>query len=417
MTAFFRLAVLIVVAAQGAACGSDRRGPAGDAGAGTDANAPSDGAAPRDAAGFDAAGTDASAADAATPDASSDAGPDAGPCGSPERDEIAVTTVASDVFSSHTPSLDIDGAGDLHLLYERTELRYAKRTAGSWATVGMTPGDDGTLRLDSSDTPHVIDVQATGLRVLRHYDPAIGGTDVTFPAGAVEVGVLAGASAVAGATVHAAFREQGSGAIRYTHLVAGSWETETVSDTGVYAPTLGMDDAGTVHILFSGGDPAGPRWGRRVGGSWVDEVVDSASSFSSPCLALEPDGSPHVFVQNGAGDFELHERTSAGWTAAGIPVSGFAGPCSAAVAPDGTLWVAVQVATGTSTRLLEIGTNATGEWRTRLMPAGQASGPALAIDDAGTVHVVWSDTSVREVRHATVPTPDGVDDDCDGSAW
>jgi hypothetical protein len=134
----------------------------------------------------------------------------------------------------------------------------------------------------------------------------------------------------------------------YTTNASGSWATEIVDIYGGKYTSIGLDSSGGIHISY--GSQNGLEHATKVGGSWVETVIDPGGRQGESALVV--DGSDHVHIV-----YEVY----------GISYA----------------------------------TNASGSWVTEVIDdTGPRSWMAIARDPADDLHVSYYDVTTYVLRYA-----------------
>ena len=293
----------------------------------------------------------------------------------------AVETVdaAGDITSTVTLALDdSDAAHIVYFDHNDLELRYAEYTSGAWETdviVGLEYNTRASLVLDADGASHV-----------SYYDSVF-------------------------------YKEPTGGKLGYATNASGAWTTQILDE----APNFNMgimnaiarDDAGALHIsyfyncLWFGG----LRHAEGAGGSWTIEEVDVGPEDEFPGtqndIAIGPDGFPvisYVNLHSESGGWYwyallLAESTAFYWSTTHVyDTEGYGGNTSLALSPDGSRYIAYRAGYSNP---LRIATDAYEGWVHLVVDpdADSAVSPALVMDDAGDLHLTYTDGGT--LRYAT----------------
>lgn len=250
-----------------------------------------------------------------------------------------------------------------------------------------------------------------------------------------------------------AYQHRDRGALHLARETDAGWVTHEIDrpeagEVGLYA-SLSLDAAGVPGIAYMARIPADPdpdghpqitaelRWAQAAGpapdgpDSWTIEVIDQVTVPAEPAFADLPTGTgafacavrlpgdiPAVaYYDQQAGDLRLALRAPEGWQVR--PLDG--GPAvdrgqwaSAAVAADGTLWVAYQDAISDRLLLRSFAGDVPGERivlddgrRPGDRPHSVGASARLRLDDVGP-QVFYQDATVADlyaVRPGETPTP------------
>lgn len=150
---------------------------------------------------------------------------------------------------------------------------------------------------------------------------------------------------------------------------------------------------------------------RAPDGTWT-ETGTRIGAGTYPAIALDEDGVPHVTYRDGA-TFQYAVRESGGiWDVETAPSLPSPGISDLLIDADGTAHVAVQIIpTPGDTDLVYATRTSGGSWSSEVVDPlhGRGLDPTIAMDGAGTIHLVWvGDTLPFAVSYASRPA---------GGAW
>jgi hypothetical protein len=190
----------------------------------------------------------------------------------------------------------------------------------------------------------------------------------------------------ASGNIHVAYRRTSTGSLYY-----GRWDGTTFSSTLLdsdlslgleIGPSLALDAAGKVHIVYSNEADTALRYATNASGAWQVQQAHAASQYSSPRLAIQG-STVHILA---SGNYVRGSYNN--WTAetiAGFPM----GNGDIAVADDGTVHVVsyphALADIGDLVHRYRSGTS--GPWTTGFADTGWYDHPALRVHD-GKVHIV-----------------------------
>ncbi|TBR20568.1 hypothetical protein EPO15_12755, partial [bacterium] len=240
----------------------------------------------------------------------------------------------------------VDGAGVPQAAYRNSstgQLRFAKRGAG-WAAAPVASGDlhPGGLALDATGFAHVsyYDAALPGLRYAR-WDGAAW--QLSTVEGGAGVGRLSSLALDAGGVPHVAYYDSGSADLKHaSRTAAGAWLTSTVDSAGNVgsSPTLVLDGDGRPSVFYVDASAKDLKLARFDGASWALSVVDSSAEVAGVGgAALDGAGRAVVTYYDGtAGDLLLARGTGADWVRGALESFGDVGAWSGvAVEADGGL--------------------------------------------------------------------------------
>jgi hypothetical protein len=338
------------------------------------------------------------------------------------------TTWASSTAVAEGPadglSLEIDGAGGLHVAYRRSydHVGYAHLPAGGlWsssliASQPTAPSSDifgQSLGLDPTGAIHlsygVLESGATGV---RHQQRTAGGgwqgADLGQPAGVAEYGAAADDGA---GGLHVVYRDAADNSLIYAFRSSvGDWTPAQIdTESGPMGQiSLVVDAGGGLHVAYADAAGTGVRYAHRpAGGIWTAAPVDTKHASSDTALAIDGSGGVHLFYY-GSDVLRLREtfRPAGGgsWTKTNITMRNATGSAAVAIDDNGDLHLAYTIAG----RYVDYAHRpASGSWTTTDDVASTSDGIlGFALDRAaGTVHLVARESSTT-VSH-TMGSPGG----------
>jgi hypothetical protein len=266
------------------------------------------------------------------------------------------TPVDPFVYLPKTPSLAVDPANGVHLLYEdEAGQQYARLAGGAWLTSTVAVGGrKGVVALDA----------ASG--------------------------------------VHALFGR--SGILEYARLAGGAWLTRTVSSQSTFGHDLAVTAAGNPSALYwvnSYSDLVYAYWD---GSNWQTQTVASPiDTGNDNALALDGSGYPHLaYTTLGAGKLDHVQWTGSSWVTTTVEASGVNGyALGLALDPQGHPHLGYFL--GASRTLMHAFFDGAGwvkEPAVALDPAGPADARfSFALDPAGRPHFAYYDPASGELRY------------------
>jgi uncharacterized repeat protein (TIGR01451 family) len=295
--------------------------------------------------------------------------------------QMDVSRIASTSGDALTPALCLDISGTLHVLWSdnssgNREIFYSHQPmGGSWTAptnVSQTPG--------SSQWPAL----------------AVG------PAG----------------TLHALWADDTSGQydVYYaTKPPASAWTSAENLSHGhpggeAAVPVVAVDSAGTVHVLWHNHDPATNNWQifytrKPAGGSWTPPVSISqnppgAGEARWPALAVSGDDTLHAVWQRSRGNWEIDYASKPAGGTWSEPVNISHSPAEstdpAIAAGPGVVYVVwVDLSLGNQDIFFSLKPRY-GVWsypRNIANTPAESAQPTIAVEEAGTVHVAWTDST------------------------
>ncbi len=214
-------------------------------------------------------------------------------------------------------SMAIDTAGRHHIAYEDQHgIHYLSNRSGTWVDRHLTthPGDvRPSLALDGAGHVYIAfdrnaEITGGGKSSGIYYLTDRSG-EWRLVRRTTGAGDVAPSLAIRDGKLHLVFARDSSGIIYQTNA-SGSWTSRRIS----YEPrlahsfidprlTVRLDAAGTVHVVYSGGDtsPPGIRYVRGSGSTWTRTMLTDGTLGSYPDgvdyrarMALDGDGKIHV---------------------------------------------------------------------------------------------------------------------------
>lgn len=342
--------------------------------------------------------------------------------------------------ASYYPDIAVDGTGTVHVVWEDEtngpwgggivdwEIMYTNYTAGiGWANATVISDDGDAWNMEKSESSEIaVDGTGTVHVVWRDgtFGPWGGGptdNEIMYSSHAAGVG-WANATVISDdndvwndgqsyapkivvdgtGTVHVVWTDDTTGPwgsdfeIMYTNYTVGpGWANVTVvsDDASTWnwgsstIPDILVDGAGTIHVAWHDGTtgPWGTDWevmysSHTAGAGWANATVLSdddtdwnQESSYSPVIAVDGAGTVHVvWYDYYPGDWEIvycAKKAGASWSNVTI------------ISDDADLW-----------------------------NTGQSQRPDIAIDGAGTVHVVWQDDTFgpfvdNEIMYCKITKP------------
>lgn len=370
-------------------------------------------------------GPDARRADApiGTPDAPAPT-PDA-PAPTPDAPTNCVP-ILEPVDTTGAPQMgdiSIDSSGGLHATYVRSdtnELWYARKPVGGDWNLEMvddaTPVKKGQF-IDPFNGIHVAysftDRGTTTLRY-AHRAPDTGTwttTDVTSDGDPIDASIVVDALG----TVHIAYYDNDFGVLDHASrsLVASDWSFETIDDLGDVGefPSLAISPT-TQRLFVSYHDVSLDelKLAQRINGSWMADTLDMSLNVGSyTALAIDSLGNLHIAYandnvgslryilidHNGGAPLRLPADTNktGHWNAIGVD-------------PRGGVHISTY-AYGTSDLHLAFRPGPTGSFATTPVDTEGAVGrfTGIAVDGQGGAHIVYTDDTHDELKHAFVCPP------------
>jgi len=194
--------------------------------------------------------------------------------------------------------------------------------------------------------------------------------------------------------------------LKYANNVGGTWVNETVdsssADIGRY-PSLALDASNKVHISYRDQTNKVLRYATNAGGSWVLSPIDSSANVGEhTSIAVDRNGRPHVSYMDSANkDLKYAFESGGVWVPTVVDSIGWVGEYSSiGLDLDGKAHISYYDNTNQD---LKYATNAGGSWAVSVLDhdgmVGSESGLAIGTD--GKVHISYDDASNSQVGYAT----------------
>ena len=207
--------------------------------------------------------------------------------------------------SASLRALQLDTAGQPHVVYGGDHLYYAWRGANGWnyETVDgeRGVGSRATLALDRENTPHILYCDTNGTQVRYARRTASGWSVAVVPA---TTDACDAALAVdAGGRPHIAIGVPGwpsAGSVRYGVLEGGSWRFEQVAAIPVGVTVdLALDGSGRPHIAYMAGESGKTvvKYATRGSSGWNSAAAITPFDYgwiTTVMLALDGAGRAHM---------------------------------------------------------------------------------------------------------------------------
>jgi hypothetical protein len=318
------------------------------------------------------------------------------------------TRVSSGVFEE--PSLAVDGSGRIHVAMTGPagSIYYLTNRTGPWTRQRLTSGNDWAPSIALDDAGHVFvafhrlaDCKCTpqpseGIRIVSNLTGVWTTRVVTTDAGDQNPSLR-----VRDGRQHVAWMRSGSG-IWYRTNAAGPWSAAVrlIADayvsqiTGTH-PSLRVDDAGRLHLVYDAIDEVNPPATNRTGVYYLRGFAGGAISRQritsraawTPVIALDASGRPHVaYSASGVGTYYATRDSAGVWHSSRVTLHD--GGVSIALTPAGR----VHLVYGESDfRGLVHASNVSGAWAfTRLSSVGNSG--QVRLDAALKARVVYTRT-------------------------
>ena len=309
--------------------------------------------------------------------------------------------------SASLRALQLDTAGQPHVVYGGDHLYYAWRGAKGWnyETVDgeRGVGSRATLALDRENTPHILYCDTTGTEVRYARRRASGWSVAVVPA--TTDGCDAALAVDAGGRPHIAIGVSGwpnAGSVRYGVLEGETWRFEQVAAIPVGVTVdLALDGSGRPHIAYMAGESGKTvvKYATRGSSGW--NSTDAIAPFdygwiTTVMLALDGDGRAHMTYSRYTGSvihsvaLQYVHEVQGGWQEETLAPA--AGMGAIAVSADGYPHVAYTV----SDDMYAYWDGAA--WVKEVVagsPAQSYGSPSLVLDAAGQPHIAYSGATLE----------------------
>ena len=195
--------------------------------------------------------------------------------------------------------------------------------------------------------------------------------------------------------VHITYVDPGSDSLRYAHLEADEWITDTIDSLSAIGPesALAVDGEGRPHVLWARGTPSfGLMYAYLPPSGWQVQTVSPSSFPSEPAIAVDSLGHPHIAyftdVESGVNAWSLMYRH---WDGSQWSLQRIAGPSAAGMAlslaldGDDNPRIAYCAYSGTTLNYAWHD----GSWHTEEITGTVRGDLSLALDELGNPHVAF----------------------------
>ena len=312
--------------------------------------------------------------------------------------------------------------GTLHLLFRITPgshgaAAYATRTADDWTLVsGIAPDfggdvDDVALAVSGAGGVHATAYDVSR-RELLYADLARGTTAevVATQSSAWGLGLAVDASGAPHAVFH--HRVDSDDVLRYATRSATGWTFEDIDRDDAssgYHPALVLDDGGRAHAIHG---RFGPRYTTNASGAWTTEIVDTEGEQGR--IARAADGTIHIVYTTGEavryavrdlqGAWHLETIEEAASKRDGTGTWGAALALAAGGDVHVSYYVRHEAADDRRVAVRHVRKRG-GTWQRSTIAVHTTSDrdyeTSLALDAAGTVHVIFHDGHAQHARQTT----------------
>jgi hypothetical protein len=244
------------------------------------------------------------------------------------REGGAWVTQQTQEYTYGTPSIEVDAAGNVHVLYGSSDgLRYGVwDSAEGWTSEVVDATGYGSLRLDAQGNPHVAYVGGSPW-ALRYAEKS-GGQWQSQPVDALGYPRWPSLVLDFQGRAHIAYTWSWSSDpaspcdLRYAEQKAEGWDAVQVDaggQTGVQ-PSLALDAGNNPVIAYYTGNTLDLKSASRDSWwNWTVQTVDAEGNTGhSPSLAVDPAGQPLVVY---TADFSLGLRMAKGTATIGVPLA------------------------------------------------------------------------------------------------
>lgn len=317
-----------------------------------------------------------------------------------------VETVDGPGWNGWYTSLALDGDDEPHIGYLGANVRYAYQDATGWHTSTVDTevyiGEFISLDLDAGDTPHLSYADVLEDNVLRHATWTGSAWQLETVDRQGEFGEYPSLALGPDQRPHISYEVTGEG-LKYAHLQAGGWLTQTIDPSAVGCNTslqVGLD--GHPRIAYVKGWPDNVlQFAYRDASGWYTETVDAGAGdvgqYAS--LALDGAGYAHIgYFDDTNDDLHYAYQDAAGWHTTTVDSAGYAGRFTSleldsvgyphiSYIGDGDLRYAYRDMNG---------------WYTETVDSSHSFGfgTSLALDPAGYPHISYFDDSNENLIYA-----------------
>jgi len=353
---------------------------------------------------------------------------DASPAVYPGAIEGALVSAASLPSLPGYEGLDLDAKtdalGTTHVAFNwsasggtQERLRYLKITAAGTVVdhhevhADASPnssraGRGISLAVDSQDRPHVTfyDQWNTGAVTFFHGVRGAGSWTLSSADADQDTAVAIGA----GDVVHAV-----TTGLRYVTDLGGAFAATDLVEG--YQPAIAVAPDGSIHVLFA--TTEGVRHATKTPSGWsIESVEDFATTVNHPGVqaVFDTSGGLHAVYRAGNEDLGYARKIGGVWSRELITTGALVGPRSLIVLPDGRIGtVYIEWLPGQGNTLM-LAFRGTGGWHVTDTVACGCYDAALVQrgEDIGVVFEAGGGLAFGKFQ-----PPDGVDNDCDGTAW
>ena len=328
-------------------------------------------------------------------------------------------------------SIAVDASGMVHISYTdstNNAVKYARKEFGTWTTRTVeTPGSvyDTSIAADSSGNAHIAYTSASSVKYAVYVSGSITVQLIDTATGsgiAIAIDSSNIAHVIYSNTVYVNGDE--STTLKYATNPSGGWtigDLYTITDIGTSIRNLSIsaDPSDNIHISFYSNivccyaemwsyainyltDPAAGGINHTIASSG-GAIWQNVSSVSSPSMALDSTGNPHILYYNSGGysapSLRLYDHAST--TTESIASSQITAEYSdIAIDMAGNMHISYFDGTNED---LKYATNSSGSWDTQFIDSTGDLGEysSIAIDSAGNVHISYYDDTNNALKYAT----------------
>ena len=215
-----------------------------------------------------------------------------------------------------------------------SDLKYAKKTGGSWSVQSVDSTDDKgeytSIALDRGNNVHIsyFDWTSNDLRYLN-WAQSIGWKSPVPVDFSGDLGQYSSVALDPSGYPHVSYYDLGNGDLKYARYNGASWAYETVystNDSGSYS-SLALDANGYPHISFYDYTEGDLKYAYKDGSGWHYEVVDSTPDTGLyTSIAITEDGYPRIsYYDWDNGDLKYAKKSQSGWSREIVDGTGDAG--------------------------------------------------------------------------------------------
>lgn len=345
-----------------------------------------------------------------------------------------VDTWTSVSWSTSSRMIAIDAYGHPHIVYGYGRLSYAYNDGKRWYyeivdSSSSRAGQSSSIAVDSAGKVHICYYYDSYpdtnpyIEGIKYATNASGYWKIeTIDSGTVDsgqnIGLYTSIAVDADDKVHISY--QGIDAtIKYATNASGSWETETVSNSGYGQFTsIALDSSGKAHISYYDGTNYDLNYATNISGSWVITTVGTVESLdwynSHNSIAVDKADNVHISYYGGgyAGDLKYATNVSGSWETETVDSPGTVGVYeynsvglynSIAVDTSGKVHISYNYVESYASEALKYATNTSGSWVTTTVKSGKDTGQStsIAIDTSGKAHIRYYDSDNDTIEYAT----------------